>query len=171
MDLKSIIIDEEQKAQDEILKALLSDKLFNEFDPALWASASGHIFAEKAFPILAKYHLGKVLDELIKGHEWLTNLAVPSKRHESAHVLQMNPARNLAILDLVTKLQFLKIWDRPCCKNIQLAVYITKWLESSQRDGLLLPRTNSRVSHYLGPFQTQNKRRKGVLKSMIWTWS
>lgn len=61
MDIKSIIIDEEQKAQDEILKAILSDKLFNEFDPAFWASASGHVFAEKAFPILAKYHLGKEL--------------------------------------------------------------------------------------------------------------
>lgn len=109
MDLKSIIIDEEQKAQDEILKALLSDRPFNEFDPALWASASGHVFAEKAFPILAEYHLGKELDELIKGHEWLTNPAVPSKRHESTHVLQMDPARNLTILDLVTKLQFLKI--------------------------------------------------------------
>lgn len=79
MDLKSIIIDEEQKAQGEILKTLLSDKLFNKFDPTLWASASGHVFAEKAFPILAKYHLGKELDELIKSHEWLTNLAVPRK--------------------------------------------------------------------------------------------
>lgn len=117
MDPKSIIIGEEQKAQDEILKALLSDRLFNEFDPAFWASASGHVFAEKAFPIPAKYHLGKELDELIKGHEWLTNLAVQSKRHESAHVLQMDPARNLAILDLVIKLQFLKIWGSAMLQN------------------------------------------------------
>ena len=69
MDLKAIIIDEEQKVQDEVLKALLSDKLFNEFDPAFWASASGHVFAEKAFPILAKCHLGKELGEVIQGHE------------------------------------------------------------------------------------------------------
>lgn len=97
MDLKSIISDEEQKAQDEILKALLSDRLFNEFNPAFWASASGHVFAEKSFPILAKYHLGKELDELIKSHEWLTNLAVPSKRHESAHVLDFKWIRHVIL--------------------------------------------------------------------------
>ena len=117
MDLKAIIIDEEQKAQDEVLKALLSARLFNGFDPAFWASASGHVFAEKAFPILAKYHLGKELGELIQGHEWLTNLAIPSKRHESAHVLRMDPARNLTMLDVVTKLQFLKIWGSAMLQN------------------------------------------------------
>lgn len=121
MDFKA---NKEQKAQNEVLEALLSDRLFNEFSPTYWSSTEvvePAKFAEKAFPILARYQPGHELDELLKGHQWLTDLAIPSKRLESARIFQADPAHNLTILDVFGKLQFLKIWgsammrDSFCC--------------------------------------------------------
>ena len=118
MDPKATTSGEEQKAHDKVLSTLLSDQLFNTFDPtyrkevklSLQSSSSEHYFMLKAFPVLAKYHHGKELDELINGHQWLADLAIPTKRHESAHTFLINPARNLTILDVMVKLSFIKVW-------------------------------------------------------------
>lgn len=122
MDFKA---NKEQKAQNEVLEALLSDRLFNEFSPTYWSSTEvvePAKFAERAFPTLARYQPGHELDELLKGHQWLTDLAIPSKRLESARTFQADPAHNLTILEVFGKLQFLSMWgsvmmhcDPFCC--------------------------------------------------------
>lgn len=108
-----------------ILPALLSDQLFNQFDAAYWSTTQNKEpakFTEKAFPALATYYLGGELDKLVERYRWLNDLAVPSKRLKSARIFQRNPARNLGILEVFIKLQFLKIWgsammqrDPFCC--------------------------------------------------------
>ena len=108
-----------------ILPAILSDQLFNQFDAVYWSTTQNEEsvkFAEKAFPSLATYHLGRELDKLVKGYRWLNDLAIPSKRLKSARIFQKNPAKNLGILEAFIKLQFLKVWgsamiqyDPFCC--------------------------------------------------------
>lgn len=96
-----------------ILPVLLSDQLLNEFDAVHWSSPQNDEsakFVEKAFPVLATYCLGTELDKLVKGYRWLSDLAIPAKRLKSARIFQKNPARNLGILDVFIKLQFLKVW-------------------------------------------------------------
>ena len=98
-------------ANDEVLRALLSDFFFSRFDPTPWLAPGEPVldFAEKGFPTLAMYHRGTQLDELIRGHQWLGDLAIPLKRYEAAFIFQRDPARNLMLLDSFAKLQFLKI--------------------------------------------------------------
>ena len=114
MDPKDTTSGEGQNAHDKVLSTLLSDQLFNTFDSMYWKNTELGIkednFMLKAFPVLAKYHHGKELDELINGHQWLADLAIPTKRHESAHTFLINPARNLTILDVMVKLSFMKVW-------------------------------------------------------------
>ena len=119
MDPKARSSGEGQNAHDKVLSTLLSDRLFNTFDAVYWKDVelsrdfSGFNkdnFMPKAFPVLAKYHHGKELDELINGHQWLADLAIPTKRHESAHTFLIDPARNLTILDVMVKLSFIKVW-------------------------------------------------------------
>jgi hypothetical protein len=107
MNLAAMIVDEQGNVQDETLKSLLSDKLFNEFDCAHWISAADDNrdeFAERAFPVLIKYHLGKELDKLVSNHQWLADMSIPSKRHKSANFFHLNSAQNLTILDFFAKL-------------------------------------------------------------------
>ena len=121
MDINVATLDYDDRA----LEALLSDELFNEFDPMFWISdAMGFekVFAERVFPVLAEHHSEKASDELTKKYSWLTNLSIPSKRHESAQMFQKNPIRNLTILDVFVKLQFVETWgaammqsDPSCC--------------------------------------------------------
>ncbi|KAL9121591.1 MAG: hypothetical protein Q9187_001852 [Circinaria calcarea] len=113
MDYRSTISDEERKAQDKVLEGLLSDQLFNEFDPTFWCSAeadNAKIFAKKVFPLLARYLDGEKLDEIVRSHQWLDDIAIPSKISKSAQIFQKDPAHNLTILDLFAKLHFLKTW-------------------------------------------------------------
>ena len=114
MDREGTTSNQEQKAHGRVLEGLLSDESFNKFDPMFWMTINeGAEFLcvfDEAFLTLAKYYLAKELDELISGHQWLADLTIPSKRHESAHVFQMNPARCLTILDVVVKLQFMRVY-------------------------------------------------------------
>ena len=136
MDDKAREIAEKRKAQ-EVLAALLSNRFFCELDPMYWIKTpeldpmywiktpvvetpesepanepviKQDRFADRVFPLLAKYHRGEELHDLIKGHRWLANLAVPAERHESARIFHEDPAHNLTILDAFIKLQFCKTW-------------------------------------------------------------
>ncbi|KAI4123628.1 MAG: hypothetical protein LQ347_006076 [Umbilicaria vellea] len=117
MDDKARETAEKRKAQ-KVLDALLSDWFFCELDPMIWISqklientnTTSERFADRIFLILAKYHRGKELHDLIKGHQWLANLAVLVKRHESVHIFHEDPAHNLTILNTFIKLQFCKTY-------------------------------------------------------------
>lgn len=122
-DYRTTISAEEKKTQDKVIKELLSDQLINHFDPTFWSSPEDldsfwnspehhdyDKFIGSVFPILVRYHDGEKLDELIRSHQWLTDMAIPSKRSQLALIFQKDPARNLTILDLFAKLKFLKIW-------------------------------------------------------------
>lgn len=105
MDLRAVV-------DNEVLKALLSDHFFSRCNPRILLADEEAVrnFPEKGFPTLAMYHCGTRLDELIRGHQWLGDLAIPLKSHEAAFNFHRDPARNLTILDSFAKLQFLKIW-------------------------------------------------------------
>lgn len=130
--------DKPAELQGDILAVLLSTSRFNEFDPNFWFSlqelpnAHGHEtydsnardFLGVAFPTLGRYHRGRELKELVNGHQWLANFTSPSQfaKHEMAQSFHEDPARNLTILSVFAKLQFLKIFgtaliqsDPVCC--------------------------------------------------------
>ena len=168
MDFKA---NKEQKAQNEVLEALLSDRLFNEFSPTYWSSTEvvePAKFAEKAFPILARYQPGHELDELLKGHQWLTDLAIPSKRLESARIFHTDPAHNLTILDVFSKLQFLKFWgsammqDDPfCCICYEMFKIV-----SASRQTIVAKRQQQDGSIYFTEVEAQtiSENRHAILK-------
>jgi hypothetical protein len=114
----------------DVLHLLLADDLLNEFQPTEWtpwiSPDDKHTvkFVERAFPLLAKYHLGKECDELVKAHPWMDNLAMPSKRHEIARTFHQDPTHNLSILEVFIKLRFLRLWGFPMMRRSPLCYII-----------------------------------------------
>lgn len=68
MDLKATISNEEPEFQDEVLNALHSDQLFNDFDPLCWSSTQG-VDSSIVEKVLAKHRFERGFDELVKRHQ------------------------------------------------------------------------------------------------------
>ena len=103
----------------DVLQNVLSDVLFAEFEPTHWSKKhdpkdlpAKKDFATKAFPVLARYHLGKEADALAANHEWLADLGstIPSRARKASQIFLQDSAHNLTVLEVFMKLQYLKIW-------------------------------------------------------------
>jgi hypothetical protein len=131
---------------DNIRDALISDQLLNEFDFPLWIDYDSTTaaleeerlwaFPGKAFPVLAKYHRGKQLDDLITRNPWLGHISIPSERHQAAQAFHFDAIQNFTVVNLFIKLQYLKHWgtafmdQSPLCL---VACEILKLVETNRR--------------------------------------
>lgn len=118
-----------RNAEDEFLAELSSDVLFNEFDCTYWSSLFAVIrrptnFTGRAFPVLAKYHIGNELDRLVANHQWLAGMATPLKRQEAARTFHLDSIRNLTVLEIFTKLHFLKVWGSNLVRRSVFAPFV-----------------------------------------------
>lgn len=157
-----------EKALD-ILQVVLSDVLFIEFEPMYWSanyhrqdSGAGFRFTTEAFPVLAKYHLGKEADKLVETHQWLADLesTIPSNIQKASRIFHQDSAHNLTILEVFIKLQYLKIWGSAfmhksldCC----LCYEMYKIIDKEQSSGVEQQRDISDASNTHG--QTSDARR------------
>lgn len=103
-----------------VIEELFRDHVFTNFDAFYWSNLKidrslGDVhrhekrrFAQVGFPTIMKYRHGRELDVLTRSQPWLNRLSSPSTRFAALAAFQEDPAYNMGVLELFTKLKYVE---------------------------------------------------------------